>query len=416
MLNKLKPQTVASAVAKGQQGTWADGGKLFLRILPNRSANWVFRYRHGGKERLMSLGPATVVTLAQAREEAAKLRIAIHGGRDPIEERDAERSTVVHKGVTFEQCCDRYLIAQGEPPRWRQTLRDYCAPIAPMPVHAIATDDVLKVLRPLWTGSCETGRRLQSRIKRVLDYAEAEGMRSGVNPAAWSERLAHYLAAPGKARTANVEHHRDVPWQEMPMFWKRLSEIDTIGARALQILVLTACRAGDLLGQKERADPKLPAKWSDIDFDMGIWSIARPKVSERGDPPWRVPLSGAALAVLRELRAARPHTTLVAESERTPGSPVNIKRLREALRQVAPDADVHGMRASFKSWSGANRLDRETAEGCLNHKLLGDRTELAYKRDQLVELRREMLEAWASHLNGPPAFTVAREEAPVRAA
>jgi integrase len=395
MLHKLKPQTVASLIAKYKVGVYGDGGKLYLQIAKKGAASWLFKYRIHGKTRAMGLGSAHIVTLAQAREKAAELRIAVHGGCDPL----AERGTTVGKTVTFAQCVERYLASQGELPRWRQTLTDYCGVIAGMPVHAITTDDVLRVLRPLWTGTCETGRRLQNRVKRVLDFAEAEKLRSGVNPAGWEERLAHYLKSPAKARTHDVEHHRDVPWQAMPAFWARLCAIDSVGARALQILTLTACRAGDLLGQKERSDPKLPACWSDIDLDRGIWSIARPKVSERGDLPWQVPLSGAALAVLRAMHTARPHTTLVAESERTPGSPVNIKRLREALRLVAPDADVHGLRASFKSWSGAHKLDRETSEGCLNHKLLGDRAELAYKRDQLVGLRREMLEQWAAYLD-----------------
>jgi integrase len=241
----------------------------------------------------------------------------------------------------------------------------------------------------------------------VLDYAEAEGLRAGQNPAAWEERLKHYLAAPSKARTTAVEHHAAMPWQELPAFMAQLAAVESIGARALQLIILTACRAGDLLGQKERAEAKLPARWTDIDFGAAVWSIPQPKVAEADRRPWPVPLSDAAMAILTGLRRARPDTALVAESEAIAGRPVNIKRLREALRAIAPNVDIHGFRASFRTWAGAQGHDRELAEACLNHRLLGDRAELAYKRDQLCERRRVLLEAWAAHCLPAPAALAA---------
>jgi hypothetical protein len=420
-IHKLTPATVTAAIAKGQPGTWADGGKLFLRITPSGGAHWVFRYRHGGKDHLIAIGSPgcrtldnsgtqkadrekqarehIATSLALARETATKLRTAIKEGHDPKVERSAARAHT----TTFQQCCETYLVAQNEPPRWRQSLRDHVWPaIGALPVRAITKDHILAVLQPLWTGTCVTGSRVRDRIKKVLDYAEAEGLRSGTNPAA-KEQLGHYLPSAAKARSIQVEHHRDVPWQQIPAFWNKLRANDSTAARALALIILTACRAGDLLGQDERNDPKLPAQWSDIDLDAGIWSIARPKVAEHNGVPWQIPLSGPALEVLREQRVLRSRTTLVAESEHTLGRPINRKRLREVLRTIAPDADTHGFRASFRSWAGANGHDRELAEACLNHRLLGDRAELAYKRDQLTARRRVLLEHWAAYCCAPAA-------------
>jgi integrase len=377
MIHKLTPKIINRIIREGHPGQWGDGGKLYLQINVSGSATWVFRYRHTGRARGMGLGPVHSVTLAAAREMAHRLREAVHEGRDPLDER-----ITVRKVVTFAECCAQFFKSQAKAlPRWEQTLQTYCGSIANLPVNAITTDHVLEVLRPLWRDHLETGRRVQGRIARVMEFAELKGLRCGANPAAWKGRLDLLLPSPSSHKADNLPamNYRDVP-----QLMAQLGETDDIKARALQFVIA------------EQGDAKPPIRWSDIDLDERIWRIPKTKAGAS----FEIPLSAAAIDLLLAIKKRRPHDTWPFLSEGRDGSTLSRASLRRALEPLAPDVSVHGFRSSFRTWASEMRHDRELAETALNHRVPGNKVELAYKRTQLLDQRRALMEAWADHCMG----------------
>jgi integrase len=401
LIHKLNPQTVARLVAKGKPGVWNDGGKLYLQIGPTGSAAWVFRYRFHGEDRWMGLGPVHTVSLAKARDEAAVLRVAVRDGLDPI----GERGAAIRKAVTFAECCKLFLAEQtAELPRWEQTLRDYCGPLADMPVSAITTDHVLGVLRPLWREHVVTGRRVQARIARIFAFAKLKGFCSGDNVADWKTRLSMVLASPSNHV---VEHHAAMSWRNVPSLMAKLRKLDDIRARALEFVILTGCRSGDILGQPERRDAKPPIRWDDIDFEARLWRVPSPKGAKKGEEPFVVPLSEPLLASLCRIKAGRPHDVLVFSSEVRPGQPIARKSLRSILEPLAPDVSVHGFRSSFRDWASEHGHKDKLAELALNHRMPGTKVTRAYERTQLLNQRRVLMEDWSRYCLGDPAGVVA---------
>jgi integrase len=387
---KLNPQTVKSLIANNVVGRHRDGGKLYLQIAKLGRGSWVFRYRCHGKERWMGLGPADTVSLAEARDEAALLRSAVRAGRDPVEERkNAKRSA-----VTFAECCQLFLAEHtAELPRWEQSLRDHCSPLAGKLVSAITSDDVLKVLRPLWLKLPVTGRRVQARIARVLDFAKVKGFCEGDNPADWKTKLSHCGLAPASDHV--VEHHAAMPWREVPALMTALRAVNDIRARALELVILTGCRSGDVLGQKECADEKPPMRWADVDLDAREWRIPSPKGAKKGEEPFVVPLSEALVTMLRHMRTSRPADEFVFTSSVHVRQSIARKSLRIILKDLAPGMDVHGFRSSFRDWASETRQDDKVAEMVLNHKVPGTKVTRAYERTKLLDARRALMEAWA---------------------
>lgn len=409
----------AMAVAKMKRpGYHPDGAGLYLQVSPTGTKSWVLRYRLGDKQREMGLGSAAVFTLAEARARAQAERKLLADKIDPIETRRARVMTArleSAKSITFEDAAEQYIATHEASWRnakhvaqWRNTLRTHAMPkLGTLPVQAIDTGLVLAVLEPIWSTTTETATRLRGRIEKILDWAKVRGYRTGDNPAVWGGHLQNLLAAPKKI--AKVKHQPALPYTELGRFMKALRAAPGDGARALELAILCGSRSGEVVG----------ATWSEFDLDTQIWAI--PGGRMKAGREHRVPLSGAAVALLAALpRSADSDLLFPART----GAPLSDMTLTAAVRRLH-DADlkaggagffdpkqekrvtVHGFRSTFRDWIGEQTsYPRNVAEMALAH-AIGDKVEEAYARGELLEKRTALMNDWARFCEGkPPVLNV----------
>jgi integrase len=386
-LHKLSARTAATISKPGRH---SDGGGLYLNVTETGARSWVFMWKVGGRRREMGLGPARDVSLAKAREKAIEARQHLLAGTDPLAARERQ------KAMTFGEAADALVEGMSSSWRnekhraqWSMTLRVYCAALRPMSVGLVGTDDVLRVLKPLWLTKAETASRLRGRIERVLDFAKARGMRSGENPARWRGHLDAIL--PKRAKLTRG-HHKALPFDEIPDFMVRLREMDGISPRALEFTVLTAARSGEVLG----------ARWEEIDLNAKCWTI--PPSRMKSARVHRVPLSDRVVAILSELALVRTSEFIFPGLKR--GKPLSSMALDMVLRRMQVGATVHGFRSAFRDWAGERTSSpREVAEAALAH-LVGDAVERAYRRGDALEKRRRLMAAWGRFCQAEPRAKV----------
>ncbi len=375
-----------------------DGGGLW--VYPKGNArSWTFRYMLNGKARFMGLGGYPEVSLAEARDLAAEARKVLKSGTDPIEHREAQKREAlqVQTKPTFTSVAAGYIRAhrrgwanRKHAHQWVATLRTYARPkIGAKPVDAISTEDVLAVLSPIWTAKPETAKRVQGRIENILDFAAARKWRDPVNPARWKGHLDKLLPRPTRVKT--VKHHPAMPYTELPAFMAELRALDSVSARALEFLILTACRTSEVL----------QAEWHEIDLNSRVWAIPPERTKARREH--RVPLPDAAVAVLRGLPriAGTPYVFPGAKS----GRPLSGMALLMLMRGMGfgvgghcGDYVPHGFRSSFRDWGGeVSSFPRDVCEMALGH-VIENRVEAAYRRGDLFAKRAEMMSAWAAYL------------------
>ncbi|WP_373489998.1 tyrosine-type recombinase/integrase, partial [Parasphingorhabdus sp.] len=244
-LHKLSALAVRSLDKPGRH---SDGGGLYLHITKDGQSarrRWIFRYSRFGRTRELGLGSGRDLSLANVRVEASKLREALEQGLDPKEERDRSKQ----QPTIFGLYADQYIAAQRpgwrnekHAQQWEMTITKYAASLRKMPLDEISTDDVLAVLKPRWSKTPETAKRLQSRIEAILDAAKANGLRTGDNPARWRGHLDKLLSKRSKLTRG---HHAALPFAELPQFIDKLSKREALAARALEFLILTVARTGD---------------------------------------------------------------------------------------------------------------------------------------------------------------------------
>jgi len=385
-VKKLSARKVETA-GPGKHG---DGGGLWLVVRKNGSRAWVFRYRRNGRERAMGLGPIDRISLVDARSLARDARRLLSKGKDPINERRAKKG----RAPTFHEAAAAFIAAHEAAWRnpkhrqqWRNTLNTYAAPvIGDLPVDEVQTTDVLRVLQPIWQTKVETASRLRGRIEKVLGWAAAQGFRSRENPARWRGHLDTLLPAPSKVK--RVQHHAAMSWQEVPGFIVKLREQRGIAARALEFVIMTASRSGEVRG----------ARWDEIDLDAGTWTI--PGERMKADREHRVPLSDEVVRLLRGLPRFEG-SEYVFPSPRT-GRPLSDSALTKVLRDLGFDVTAHGFRSSFRDWCAeTTRYPREVAEMALAH-AIPSAVEAAYRRGDLFEKRRKMMNAWSDFIDREP--------------
>ncbi len=378
-LNKLT-DTECKAVAK--PGMLGDGGGLYLDVKPSGAKSWAFIWKAGGKRREMGLGAYPAVKLATARKLASNCREAVAEGRNPIAERQKEAEP------TFSECADKFLASmegQWRNPKhraqWRMTLTEYGKPLSAIKVSEVGTDDVLRVLNPLWQSRPETASRLRGRIERVLDFAKAKGWRSGENPALWRGHLKSIL--PARQRLSRG-HHAAMPYAQVPAFVERLRGLEAMSARALEFLILTAARSGEVL----------EATWDEIDFEAGLWTV--PAARMKAGKEHRVPLSKPALAIVKALHEL--HISDYVFPGHAKGKPLSNMAFAKLMERMKADAYTpHGFRSVFRDWAGdATSFPRDVAEQALAHRV-GDATERAYRRADALDKRRKLMTAWADY-------------------
>ncbi len=366
-------------------GRLSDGGGLYLSISPTGSKSWVFMWTRQGKRREMGLGSYPTVSLVAARKKAGDLRSEIADGRDPMLARLQEREPA------FGECADQYIASmeaswrnEKHRAQWRMTLETYCLPLRNQKVSDVDTPAVLSVLQPIWSTKAETASRLRGRIERVLDYAKVKGWRTGENPALWRGHLKNVL--PARQRLTRG-HHAAMPYELLPGFMQRLPDQAAISARALEFLILTAARSGEVLG----------AQWNEMDVANAIWTI--PAVRMKAGRVHRVPLTDRALAIIADMASVRQSSWVFpGHRNQRPLSETAMPNLMK--RMEVPNFTVHGFRSSFRDWAGdETNCSREVAEAALAHSV-GDATERAYRRADALEKRRALMDAWGGFLMG----------------
>jgi integrase len=378
-------------------GMHAVGGVsgLHLQITDSGAKSWILRATVGTKRRDMGLGGFPDVTLAMAREKAREAREKIVAGVDPIEAGRAARSALIASQTsakTFEQCAHAYVEAKEAEWRnpkhrdqWANTLRTYAFPkLGGMLVRDISLPHVLAVLEPIWTAKTETASRLRGRIESVLDWATVRGYRQGDNPARWRGHLDKLLPKPSKV--AAVEHHTALPVDFVHDFLVALREVGGMGARALEFAVLTAARSGEVRG----------ATWDEIDSKAGVWII--PATRMKSGREHRVPLSDAARKLLDQLPSFAGSPYVFAAPR---GGMLSDMSLSAVMRRMGVDAVPHGFRSTFRDWAAERTAyPNEVVEMALAH-VISDKVEAAYRRGDLFEKRRRLMEDWAAFCAKP---------------
>jgi len=381
----------ARKAATGGTGTHGDGGGLYLRVRKSGSRAWVFRWARDGRVREMGLGPLHTVTLSDARNSAQRYRLLLVDGVDPLDHRRSEQAA---RGTTpsFRECAERFLAAHSggwsnpkHRAQWAATLTSYAYPVlGELPVDQVDTAGVLEVLQPLWRTKTETASRLRGRIERVLDRARVQGYRSAENPARWRGHLQALLPAASKVK--RPQHHAALDWREIPDFMEELRARGGVGARAIEFAILTAARSGEVRGME----------WPELDGD--VWIV--PALRMKGRREHRVPLTSHAVTILDEMRRFGS-PSLVFPGERN-GRPQSDMTLTAVLRRMGrAGITVHGFRSTFRDWAGETTAHpREVCEQALAHRLQ-DRAEAAYRRGDLIEKRRSLMNDWSQYWETP---------------
>lgn len=380
-VKKLTALTIKSLTGPGKFG---DGDGLYLVIDPGGSRRWIMIFRHGGRQREMGLGSATVVSLADARKRRDEAYKLLAEGRDPIAEKKRPGPDVV-KAVTFGAFADALVpgLVKGfrnakHAAQWTSTLNTYAASLRSKPVTDITTDDVLAVLTPIWNTKNETASRVRGRIEKVLDAAKAKGLRTGENPARWRGHLDNLLP---KRKKLTRGHHTALPYEDVPAFVASLQGRSGISAKALEFTILTAARVGEVL----------ECPWSEIDLKAKVWTV--PASRMKAGREHRVPLSERALEILADMAPLR-RGALVFPSLKA-DKPMSDMALSALYKRMGVKATTHGFRSSFRDWAGeTTTFPREVAEMALAH-AVGDETERAYRRADALEKRRPLMDAWA---------------------
>lgn len=397
--------TAAKLRTLTKPGIYGDGGGLYLRVRGASGSAWLYRYKRNGKGHLMGLGSLMDVSLAEAREAATAARKLVRQGVDPIARRRGEEAA--RAGLnTFTEVAAAYIAAHQASwknakhrQQWTNTLDAYAFPVlGKLGVAMIGTAEITRVLEPIWHEKPETAARVRGRIEAVLDFATARGWRTGENPARWRGHLANILPARGKL--ARVQHHAALPWREMGAFMAALAGQAGMAAMALRFAILTAARTGEVIS----------ARWCEVDMHTAIWTV--PAARMKAGREHRVPLSDAALAVLRDAAMLGSDPAAFVFPGARKGKPISNMAMAQLLKRMGrDDLTVHGFRSTFRDWCAeATGTPRELAEAALAH-TLHDKVEAAYQRADLMEKRRRLMAEWAGFCTSPAP---AGEVVPIR--
>ena len=371
-------------VRSAKPGKHPDGANLWLRVGPNGSKAWFFRYTSAGRTREMGLGPWPLVPLSEARDKATAQRRLLLEGIDPIAARDAKKP--VRDPVTFGTAAQQYIAghergwkSRDHARQWRNSLDRYALPlIGDRPIDSIDTHDVLSVVEPLWLDKTETATRVLDRMRLVLDWAAARKLRSGDNPARWKGHLEAVL--PKRSRVQRIVNHPALPYQEMAVFMSALRQQKEQGAKAAEFLILTTSRTGEVRF----------ATWQEIDLGGRMWIIPAERMKVTRDH--RIPLSGPAIALLSPL--ARDGDRVFPD--------LGQHAILKAIQRVNPTVTAHGFRSTFSDWCAEQtEFPSEVREMALAH-AVGDKGEAAYRRGDLFEKRRQLADAWAAYCGVNP--------------
>lgn len=378
-----------------------DGNGLYLQVKAHQpdegpeyvTKSWIYRFKLNGKSRYQGLGWYPETSLADARKKATASRNQVEAGIDPIEAKKTERAAKAQeaaKAKTFRECTAEYYKANE--PRWcaayaRSWLSAMERLIHPhigdLPVGTINTAHIRSALDPIWYTKTKTAAEIRTRIKKVFDYARSCEYRTGENPARWDGHFENILPRPTDIHT--VEHYPSMPYQDVGDFLNDLRQTDTVVAKLLEFTILTASRTNESIG----------AKWEEIDWQNRVWTVPPERQQKKKKPkPHRVPLSDAALRVLEKMKCLHQSDYVFPGQS---SSHLNNTVMLALLGRmgVRGEAVTHGFRSTFKDWSVERTFfTNEESEMALAH-TVGNKVENSYRRSDLVEKRRLLMQAWA---------------------
>ena len=377
---------------------------LLLQCSPTGARSWILRVKVGDKRRDIGLGGYPDVTLSRARGLARELKESIRNGNDPVMEKRAARRLLLEsqaKDITFDEAAEIFLAGKVKEfnntkhaAQWGNTLSTYAGPIiGNLPVSEIELNHVLQVLQPIWLEKTETAKRLRGRIEAVLSWATAAKHRSGLNPARWKENLEHVLPKPNKV--TKVAHHPALPYEQTSSFLRELQGRSGTAARAVEFLILTAARSGEVRG----------ATWAEFDLKQRAWTISgeRMKAGEEHS----VPLSDEAMGLLKTLPRFEG-SEFVFPAPR--GGVLSDMTLSAVIKRINKDTEnryidpkakrpitIHGFRSTFRDWvAEQTSYPNIVAEKALAH-VVGNKVEAAYRRGSLWQKRVLMMQEWATY-------------------
>lgn len=388
-MGRLTATAVKAAKAPGRYG---DGDGLFLLVGPSGSKSWIVRVQKDGKRRDLGLGSARKVSLSLARDRAAAVRSQIEAGIDPVAER--RRAAGI---PTFRQAAE---LVHAEHKRgwrnskhreqWLSSLKAYAFPaFGDVAVSQVEAPAVRDALAAIWLSKPETARRLRQRICTVMDWAVAKGYRDRPLAMAVIDK-----ALPRQRR--RVKHHAALPYAELPAFMAKLREKRGMGRLALEAVILTATRSGEV---------RL-STWSELDLDAGLWTIPADRMKAKREHT--IPLAPQAIALFERMKVHRRGDSDLVFPGTGRGKPLSDMTLTKVLRDMKVDAVPHGFRSTFRDWvAEQTNWPAELAEAALAH-VVSDKTVAAYQRGSMLEKRRELMVAWSNYCDGAPAANVVK--------
>ena len=388
-------------------GYHADGPHtgLYLQVTSSReqfTRSWIFRYTSPTtlKRRELGLGSTRTRKLADARALSAELRLKILNGLDPKDERDKERATAITQRATqttFDEAVSQCLAAKSlewknikHGQQWQNTLATYASPLlGKVPVDQITTELVHRVLQPIWIKKTETATRVRQRIEVVLDWCKARGYCKGDNPARLKGALGELL--PKSKKIKKVEHHAAIPHPQINEFVVALRKEGGSAPFALEFMLLTAARTGEVVA----------AKWDEVDFESLVWTV--PAERMKSGKEHRVPLSKRAVEILQVMSAARqneyifPGHSVAKNSHMSTGTCRIVMKRMDNFSQYTP----HGLRSTFRDWAAeTTNFSNETLELALAH-TIPNKAEAAYRRQDQLEKRAKLMQHWQNFIEMP---------------
>lgn len=380
-------------------GRYFDATKgLHLYVKPNGKKYWVYRFTHNKRRHDLGLGSYPDTPLSEARNRALEARSKIVGGINPIPNK-IEPTSAKNPITTFREFADSHINLNSAEWRnakhvsqWHNTMRDYVYPIiGDLALELITTEHILSILTPIWKLKTETASRIRGRIERILSAAITRGLRHAPNPAVWRGHLENVL--PPMRRANRIKHHRAVPYTQIHEVIEQLRNRDCISALALEFLILTASRSGEIRF----------AKWEEIEGN--VWVIPASKMKATREH--KVPLTARCLEILKMTHSIYGADEYIFHRY---GKPLSNVAMSSLLERIKPGFTVHGFRSTFRDWA-AEETDHsgEVAEMALAHQI-SNRVEAAYRRGNLLMRRRQLMEDWERFCGSSETFNVCNTE------
>ena len=366
------------------------GDGLYLMVR-GESRSWVLRVQLDGKRTMRGLGSALEITLAQARIEAAKLKLEMLGGDTRTKSQKAREARAEEsKSKAFEDVWEEAVEARARVARWKndrqrhqweQSIRDHALPVlGKLDVSGITREDVLRALRPIWDSKTETASRVRSRLETIFDWCIRNGLREKENPARWRGALAFDL--PSRAKVQAVKHHSAASVLDLQTVAPRLI-LSTSGC-AILFGILTTTRVQEFV----RAD------WGEVNLKKAVWTIPPARRKDGRPEPFRVPMSKQVVALLAAIKPADVEPDDAIFPGLT-GKYLSLETPRAVLRKLLQaDVTMHGCRSTFRDWAAEKGIDHAVAEKCLMH-TVGSKVVQAYQRSDFLQQRKVVMQQWA---------------------